>query len=340
MHRLQIPLVLVGCVLGYGIGFLISNHASRDQCAPCAPCTPCALCPPEKVISVPVMTDAREKFSVVQPQPGLKVHQFRSHFAPYAPGVDMNLSGQAELAKKCARYRLEFDAFEEWSSTRAEPYTGYYFPNNYYGFASAAMYHCMIRLNHPVRIVEVGCGMTTSVAAAALELNAADGFPGTVTCIDPAPRSLEFETNPITRHEATIVEKAQLTLFTDLTARDILMIDSSHGISPQNDVQLLFNEVVPLLAAGVLVHVHDICYPERPFNAPSFPDWNEEFILMSFLAFNTQFKVRWFGCMQWDDVTLRQKNIQANFGPRGDQCDASFWFQNIGIDGAFTTLPL
>ena len=43
---------------------------------------------------------------------------------------------------------------------------------------------------------------------------------------------------------------------------DILFIDSSHQLKPGSDVDFILNAVLPLPAAGVRVHFHDIFLPD------------------------------------------------------------------------------
>ena len=54
------------------------------------------------------------------------------------------------------------------------------------------------------------------------------------------------------------VQRAPRALFAELRAGDVLVVDSSHVLMPGSDVDLLFNDVMPALPAGAIVHVHDI----------------------------------------------------------------------------------
>jgi hypothetical protein len=57
------------------------------------------------------------------------------------------------------------------------------------------------------------------------------------------------------------VQDVPLALFGELQAGDILFVDSSHVIRPFGDVLTEFQSIIPNLASGVLVHVHDIFTP-------------------------------------------------------------------------------
>ena len=74
---------------------------------------------------------------------------------------------------------------------------------------------------------------------------------------------------------------------------DILFIDTSHTIKTGGDVPWIFHEILPRLAPGVLVHVHDIFLP-REYPQLWVDDgwgWNEQYLVHSFLLFNNAFDI-------------------------------------------------
>jgi hypothetical protein len=89
------------------------------------------------------------------------------------------------------------------------------------------------------------------------------------------------------------VEEVDQTEFDRLRKNDILFIDSSHIIRPQGDVLKEFLEILPRLAPGVIVHVHDIFsphdYPMAWLEQPRF--WNEQYLLEAFLTHNAEWEV-------------------------------------------------
>ena len=75
---------------------------------------------------------------------------------------------------------------------------------------------------------------------------------------------------------------------------DILFIDSSDTVKIGGDVNYLFLEVLPRLKPGVIVHVHDIFLPfdyRRDWVMEKFRFWTEQYMLQSFLTFNSEFEV-------------------------------------------------
>ena len=79
-----------------------------------------------------------------------------------------------------------------------------------------------------------------------------------------------------------------------LDENDMLIIDSSHIIRPQGDVVTEYLEILPTLAPGVLVHIHDIFtprdYPES-WVKKDVRLWNEQYLLEAFMSFNSGFEV-------------------------------------------------
>lgn len=121
----------------------------------------------------------------------------------------------------------------------------------------AAVMVAMVRRHARRRIVEIGSGHSTRFIVRAI---ADGGLDCTVTAIDPAPRA-DLAEQPVTLVRE-IVQRADPAIFAALRPGDLLSIDSSHILMPGSDVDLLFNDVIPALPAGVLVHVHDIFLPD------------------------------------------------------------------------------
>lgn len=142
----------------------------------------------------------------------------------------------------------------------------------------AAAAYAIVRQTRPLRIVEVGSGHSTRFLARAI----ADGGLATrLTCIDPAPRAsldgLDVDWLPL------LVQDAPQSCFTGLQAGDILFIDSSHVLMPGSDVDRLLNQVLPLLAPGTMVHVHDIFLPDPYPESWSWRGYNEQSAIAALL---------------------------------------------------------
>ena len=112
----------------------------------------------------------------------------------------------------------------------------------------------MVRRHRPARIVEVGSGHSTRMLAhAAPEATS-------ITCIDPQPRAV-LDGLGIDWRRA-VLGPEHMALFADLGPGDIAFFDSSHILWPGSDVDIILNRILPRLAPGVIVHVHDILLPD------------------------------------------------------------------------------
>jgi predicted O-methyltransferase YrrM len=196
------------------------------------------------------------------------------------------------------------ETFRSFPRTREEAGAGGCFLNNgYFGSVDAEVLYGIIRQYRPRQIVEIGSGFSSRLARRAIT----DGSTGTrLTCIDPAPRT-EIR-DYADEHLQAVVEDLDPTHIPSLlTADDLLFIDSSHTIQTGGDVPYLFLEVLPRLAEGVLVHVHDIFlpfdYPEEWMAERRWGkawSWTEQYLVHAFLAFNNHFEILWPARAMWE----------------------------------------
>ena len=128
--------------------------------------------------------------------------------------------------------------------------------NDFFGGLDAvALYHFLVA-RRPARYVEVGSGHSTRFARRAIS---DAGLVTTITSIDPAPRT-GIEGLCDTVHRGGL-QDAPLELFGELEAGDVVLVDGSHVAHMSSDVTVLFTEVLPNLAPGVLVGIDDVFLP-------------------------------------------------------------------------------
>jgi Methyltransferase domain len=128
--------------------------------------------------------------------------------------------------------------------------------NDFFGGIDAvALYHFLVD-RRPARYVEIGSGHSTRFARRAI---ADTGSPTTITSIDPAPRA-EIEGLCDTVHRCAL-QDAPLEIFGELAAGDVVLVDGSHVAHMSSDVTVLFTEVLPRVAPGVLVGIDDVFLP-------------------------------------------------------------------------------
>jgi hypothetical protein len=150
----------------------------------------------------------------------------------------------------------------------------------------------ILRHFRPRRMIEVGCGWSSLVTARVNREYLGNALH--FTCIEPYPPDFLGEgIDGITELIASPVEELSIDPFLQLGDGDVLFIDSSHTVKTGGDVVFLFEEVLPRLAPGVVVHIHDIFLP---FDYPqewvmTGRAWNEQYLVRSFLAFNSAFDI-------------------------------------------------
>ena len=198
------------------------------------------------------------------------------------------------------------------------------------GLDLVALYS-FIALTGPRRLVEIGSGNSTKVARRAI----ADHGTGTrLTSIDPEPRAA------IDRLADTVVrrrlEEVALSVFDSLEPGDILFLDGSHRCFMNSDVTVFFLEVLPRIAPGVLVQIHDIHMPSDypPIRARHYE--SEQYLLAAMLLGGmTRFEVVLPNRFVLNDPELGRVLeplwgvIGESFGRKG----TSFWMRKNG-DGA------
>ena len=209
-------------------------------------------------------------------------------------GVDVDVSAMhARLASLAERWEDDYQATAgSWWANAAQG-----FGPGYPQLDARTLYY-MLREHRPGAYLEVGSGLSSYYATLAARRNGAEGAPMRVTCIEPNPFEA-LRTLPGIHLIVDVVQQVPLERFTALQAGDVLFIDSSHALTIDSDVAYLYLEVLPRLAPGVLVHIHDVPFPfTTPFPAdvwlfgerwPVY--WNEAMLVQAFLAFNPAFEI-------------------------------------------------
>ena len=182
--------------------------------------------------------------------------------------------------------------------------------------------YALVRRTRPARIIEIGSGHSTRFLARAAQ----DGALATrITCIDPAPRAALA--GLAVDWLRVLLQEAPRELFETLAAGDILFVDSSHVAMPGSDVDLVLIVLLPRLAPGVLVHLHDVFLPDR---YPVDWDWrgyNEQIAIGALLqggGYRLRFASHWVATRLAD--RLRPGVIAACRGS-GASLESSLWLQ-------------
>ena len=224
------------------------------------------------------------------------------------PGIDFRWEQQLALVGELAKYRDELRELE------------FDFDNAYFAGFDAAVYYTLIRHLQPQRIIEIGGGYSTQIAAKALAANRT----GKLVCIEPYPERLNGSNAELIQKR---VEEIDVEFFLSLKANDILFIDSSHTVKFGSDVCFEFLEILPRLARDVWVHVHDIFFPH---DYPA--EWlitrrlalNEQYLLEAFLSFNKNFAPQLAN--YW--LCLDHREAAAPVWASADRA-SSFWMKRV-----------
>jgi hypothetical protein len=115
------------------------------------------------------------------------------------------------------------------------------------------------------------------------------------------------------------VQDVEPEVFAALEAGDVLFVDSTHVVKAGSDVNHLILEVLPRLAEGVWIHLHDIFYPFEypPAWVREGRAWQEAYLLRAFLTFNPRFAIRWFQDFLWQhhgEAMRRLPGVAVNPG--------------------------
>ena len=134
----------------------------------------------------------------------------------------------------------------------------------------AAAAYAMVRVRRPATIVEIGSGHSTRFLRQAVR---DETMATRLVAVDPAPRALLPE--GVEWMRATLHEAA-LDIPGMLAPGDVLFVDSSHVLMPGTDVDTVLNRIWPRLAAGVVVHFHDIFLPDGYPRGWAWRGYNEQ----------------------------------------------------------------
>lgn len=259
------------------------------------------------------------------------IEQFRKNiFTERSPqslaGIDMNVNHQIDLLGQIRKHLVEMPIF----SISRTPEFRFYHGNDFYAYIDATLYALMMLFLKPKRIVEVGSGHSTHMA---LDINERCLHNSVqITCYEPYPERLKTMLRPgdPVRLIEEQVEYTDLNEFKQLAAGDILFIDSSHVTRTGNDVNYLFFEVLPSLASGVYIHIHDIFYPfEYPEHwVDEGRAWSEVYLVRAFLQYNRSYSIEVFAnyLLKYHSELFQN---HPNWGPGNIGSRASLWLKKL-----------
>ncbi len=213
---------------------------------------------------------------------------------PLPAGIDWDLEKQLAMVRLIAQYA------QELRDVPVDPPQNvplsYYWNNDFWRSVDAFVHYALLRWAKPARVVEIGCGWSSLLLKRALlSTESHDSIKTAVHQVEPYPRAEIMASLP--SHwtlDETVLQRAPLTEFERLQKGDVLFYDGSHVARTASDVNWFFFEVLPRVAPGVIVHVHDIFWPADYPETWIFDrgqTWNEQYVLQAFLMYNRDFEI-------------------------------------------------
>jgi hypothetical protein len=191
--------------------------------------------------------------------------------------------------------------------------------NGWYPTPDAETYAAMIADYGPAVVIEVGGGFSTLIARATVQHLR---LSTRLVVVDPAPRiDVRDAADQVLYAPVETVDPAQLPI----EEKTLLFIDSSHVARPRGDVPFLYNQLLPRLHSGSLVHAHDIFipydYPPR-YQARLY---SEQYVLQALLTDSSRWSVV-FSAYQMSRA--HAERMRDTFGEAvGPELEGtSFWF--------------
>jgi predicted O-methyltransferase YrrM len=206
------------------------------------------------------------------------------------PGVRLRLAEQWSLLEELAPIAAETPFPAE-----QEDRLRFWFGNDSYGDGDATTLYALLRYLAPGRLIEIGAGYSTLCTLDTIEYH---NLKTALTVIEPYPERLRSLLRPGDEERIRLisapVEDVPADLVDELGAGDVLFIDSTHVLKTGSDVAYELHHLLPRLAPGVYIHLHDIL-PGFEYPAPWVFEgrgWNEAYAVRAFLEFNEAFQIK------------------------------------------------
>jgi hypothetical protein len=204
----------------------------------------------------------------------------------------------------------------------------YYFDNPAYGYGDALVLQAMLRYRRPKRLIEIGSGYSSLCSVDTLDLFQRGECE--LTLIEPHPQRVRSLLGDRARDVQIIeapVQRVPPSLFEQLEAGDILFIDSTHVLRTGSDVCYELFEILPRVASGVAVHLHDIFWPfeyPNPWILEDNRSWNEAYAVRAFLTGNDRWEILFF-----NDYFMKfeSERIQRHLPRFVESPGGSLWLQ-------------
>lgn len=240
------------------------------------------------------------------------------------PGIDFAPAAQAQLLRDVFPALLaDFD----YPAHAGDCDRIYFLQNSQFSEVDARALFALLRHWRPQRLVEIGSGYSTLLASD-VNRRFVNGAIH-ITAIEPSPRAFLHNLENALTLRVERVQDTPAAIFAELERGDVLFIDSSHVLKTGSDLVHLLTRVLPALASGVRIHVHDVFLPDDyppHWVIDENRSWNEQYALQAMLAGNPRYRVL-YGTQY--ALTRLQAEAAAAFGVLAGQpyLGGSFWIE-------------
>lgn len=219
--------------------------------------------------------------------------------------------------------------FAEIAPPRIPPF-GVKLDNGYFAGLDALLLWATLRELRPARVLELGAGHSTLFVLGALDANGT----GTLTSVDPSPRlPASALAHPRLTLEQRSANETPLASFVELSAGDVLFVDTTHTVKRGSEVNRLILDVLPRLAAGVVVQIHDVFlpwdYPRQWFVRGTY--LAEQYLVQAYLAENPHWEVLAASQALWRTAGERLRRLapDVDLVPRPGHGASSLWLRRL-----------
>jgi predicted O-methyltransferase YrrM len=239
-------------------------------------------------------------------------------------GVRYDADAQLAFIEGVHRFAAELGEFPAQQPPDAPPV--FHWENGEFSHHDAVLYYSILRAHKPRRVVEVGGGFSTLLASAAAMRNGATE----VVCVEPYPRAFLTAGLPRVALMAMPVQEAPMSTFEALREGDVLFYDGTHVSKTGSDVNHVLLRILPRLAPGVFVHVHDIFlpyeYPREWLEQRLY--WNEQYLLAALISHSKKLEVLAANHFLMREAISRLYQVSVP-GVALKTGGASFWMRTI-----------
>ena len=200
--------------------------------------------------------------------------------AKYIESIFENkLNDQLSFADELAKYSDNFERIPCEATDSNSPH----WQQNWFPPLDGMSLYTILATRHPKQYVEIGSGNSTKFARkSVLEQN----LTTSITSIDPCPRAeIDVISDVVIRKG---LEDTDLSIFESLGTSDVVFFDGSHRSFQNSDVTTFFIDVIPRLATGVTVGMHDIFWPRDYPQGWLDRYYNEQYLLGSYILAQKQ----------------------------------------------------